>query len=120
MSEIGRKFLDWAIQTFGPIAVDRRERARRFLEEAIELGHAEGIDRNMVQGIADRVYARSAGDTGREIGQAMATLEVLAINLGYSTSREMEREFDRVRTIPRDQWQRRHQSKVDVGIADVR
>ncbi len=34
-----KEFLAWAVKTFGPIALDRKERAMRFMEEAIELGH---------------------------------------------------------------------------------
>ncbi len=39
-----KAFLQWAIDTFGPVAANRDERAARFVEEAIELAHAEGLE----------------------------------------------------------------------------
>ncbi len=33
----------WAVQCFGPKTMDRKERATRVLEEALELAQAEGI-----------------------------------------------------------------------------
>lgn len=112
-----KEFLQWAVDTFGSIALDRDERLMRFVEEAIELAHAEGLTALMVQCILDRVYSRPAGGTLKEIGQAQATLEMFAENIGASSAALAQQEFDRVRTIPKDQWAARHKAKVDIGIA---
>lgn len=104
---------------FGPIALDRKERAARFIEEAIELAQAEDLPLNLVMAVASRVYARPAGDVQKEIGQAQVTLECLAKNLGLSVDAEAAREFDRVRSISSDEHQRRFAAKVAMGIAAV-
>ena len=39
-----KEFLAWAVRMFGPVALERQERLDRFIEEAIELAHAEGMD----------------------------------------------------------------------------
>lgn len=114
-----KAFLEWASKTFGPIARNPDERAARFIEEAIELIHAEQIPRETLDRIADRVYSRSRGDVYKEIGQAMATLECLAENLGLSADAEAEREFSRVQSIPQDEWIRRHDAKVALQIANL-
>lgn len=86
-------------------------------EEAIELAHAEGMERDVFNRIADRVYSRPAGDTPKEIGQAQACLETFAENIGLSSDGEAQREWERVQNIPADEWGRRHAAKVAVGIA---
>jgi hypothetical protein len=111
------KVLDWAASMFGPIARDRNERACRFLEEAIELAQAEGLDMEIVNAITARVYSREPGPIHKEIGQARMTLDCLAKNIGLDAQMEERREWDRVRTIPKEEWQRRHRTKVRLGIA---
>lgn len=111
------KVLSWAESMFGSIALDRRERACRFLEEAIELAQAEGLPAETVGAIAARVFSRPAGQTHKEIGQAMMTLNVLAKNIGLDAAMEQRREWDRVRMIPKEEWTRRHAAKVALGIA---
>jgi hypothetical protein len=119
VEEFGRptEFLRWAVEMFGPIAKDKQERALRFIEEAIELAHAAGLPFSAVELVALRVYDRPPGEVDREIGQAQACLETMAENLGLSADIEAEREFARVKTIPKEEWQRRHRAKVVVGIA---
>lgn len=116
-TERPRAFLAWAGEIFGPVALDRDERALRFLEEAIELAHALGTPIGTLSAIAERVYARPAGAIGREVGQAQVTLELLGEVIGHPTEVEAQREFDRVRSIPKEEWQARHAAKVKMGIA---
>lgn len=114
-----QEFLAWAVDTFGPVALNRDERAARFIEEALELAHAESIQKATVLSIVERVYARPAGELRKEIGQAAATLECLAENVGISAADECERELKRVKSIPKEQWAKRHSAKVALGIADL-
>lgn len=109
--------LMWAKETFGDVALDARERALRFLEEAIELGHAMGIDVDTVLAIVDRVYDREGGNIPREIGQAQMTLECLAKAIGVDADVEATNEFYRIQAIPKEEWERRHAAKVALGIA---
>lgn len=112
----GKEALVWAVQTFGRVAADPRERAMRFLEEALELSQAEGVGRGDVLKIADRVYERPLGHTPKEVGQAMLTLETLAFNLGIDADNESRRELERIRSIPQEEWTRRHAAKTAAGI----
>lgn len=114
-----KAFLQWAVETFGPVATHRDERLARFVEEALELAHAEGMKWRLVDRIGARVYSRPRGDVAKEIGQAQATLECLAENLGLSADAEAEREFARVKDIPQSEWTRRHDAKVALKIANL-
>lgn len=114
-----KAFLNWAIETFGQVAADPHERSCRFIEEAIELVHADYMPRETVERILDRVYSRPAGPIAKEIGQAMATLECLAENIGLSADAECEREFARVKGIPKEEWTQRHDAKVAIQIANI-
>jgi hypothetical protein len=111
------RFLQWAHETFGDIALDPQERAMRFLEEAVELAHAVGLDATTVGMITARVYSRPAGGVPREIGQALATLELLAKVVDVDADQEAYAEFARVQSIPQEEWDRRHAAKVAIGIA---
>lgn len=107
----------WAGDIFGLVARDQEERAMRFAEEAIELAHASGLRAETLASIAERVYDRKPGDVHTEVGQAMLTLEMLGEVLGVVAEQAAEREFNRVKAIPKEEWERRHQAKVDMGIA---
>lgn len=110
-------FLAWAVEMFGPIAMDRQERVARFVEEAIELAHAEAMPLDKLRRIMQRVYSRPKGDTAREIGQAQVTLECLAESIQISADDQANLEWERVQSIPPDEWGRRHAAKVEIGIA---
>lgn len=112
-----RNFLAWAVGMFGPVAKLRSERLMRFVEEAIELAHADGMERVTLDAIASRVYGRERGEIRKEIGQAQACLETYAENIGESASSLAEIEWQRVQRIPSEEWQRRHKAKQDIGIA---
>ena len=66
-----------------------------------------------------KIVEQVAGEVAKEIGQAMATLECLAENIGLSADAECEREFARVKGIPKDEWTRRHDAKVALQIANL-
>lgn len=110
-------FLAWACEMFGPVATVRGERLMRFIEEAIELAHADGMERATFDAITNRVYSRPAGEINKEIGQAQACLETYAENIGESASNLAEIEWQRVQRIPQAEWTRRHAAKRAIGIA---
>lgn len=112
-----KQALQWATSMFGEVALDPRERTMRFVEEAIELAQAMGLDPETVLAIRDRVYSREQGLIRKEIGQCAMTLEVLAESIGMNANDEATREFARVQSIPREEWQRRHEAKQAIGIA---
>lgn len=109
--------LIWAQQMFGEVALDPRERTLRFLEEAIELAHAMSVDVDTTLAVVDRVYNREVGNIPREIGQATMTLECLARCIEVDADAEATKEFYRIQSIPKDEWERRHAAKKLLGIA---
>jgi hypothetical protein len=109
--------LGWVVDVFGAkIASDRDERARRLVEEAIELGQAVSIDRATVGRIADRVYSRPPGAVEQEIGGTAFTLFVLAEVLGFNAEDCLTLEYQRVRSTPRHIFTDKHVEKVEAGI----
>ncbi len=117
MSNRPAAFLAWARATFGPVALVRGERLMRFVEEAIELAHADQMERSTLDAIANRVYSRERGEIAKEIGQAQACLETYAANLGLSSDVLTEIEWERVQRVPQTEWNRRHAAKQAIGIA---
>lgn len=111
-------FLAWAVEMFGPVAKLRSERLMRFIEEAIELAHADEMERATLEAITNRVYSRPPGEITKEIGQAQACLETYAENIGECSDLLTEIEWRRVRNIPRSEWERRHKAKQELGIAE--
>lgn len=115
-----KEILAWAVETFGPVAADGDERTFRFIEEALELAQARGIQRTDIDAIAGRVYQRQPGAVPREVGQCQLTLEALAEQAGCDASHEAKVEFDRIREIPKETWAKRHAAKTAVGITKDR
>ena len=74
----GKLILKWALHIFGPCAKDPQERAMRVLEEATELAHAMGLQRDTAHLITERVYARPAGEIRKELAQLGVTAECIA------------------------------------------
>lgn len=111
------RFLAWAHETFGDIALDPQERTMRFVEEAVELAHAMGVDAATAKAVVDRVFSRPAGDVSREVGQCVCTLELLSKAMNVDANHLADAEFARVQCIPKEEWARRHSAKVALGIA---
>lgn len=110
-------FLQWAQETFGDVVFDEQERALRFLEEAIEVAHATEIHSAVLWRIIERVYARPRGELPLELGQCLATLELLALVVGVDADQEATAELARVKAIPKSEWTKRHGAKVAAGFA---
>lgn len=110
-------FLAWGVGLFGSEALNPEERLMRFFEEAAELAQAGGMSRRVVDIILDRVYARPDWNVRKEIGQAQACLEMYAHVIGESSDDLAEKEWQRVQTIPREDWERRHAAKIELGMA---
>jgi NTP pyrophosphatase (non-canonical NTP hydrolase) len=113
------RVLQWAVDSFGEIARNRDERAARLAEEAMEVAQAEGVPLETLKRIADRIYSRPMGELGQEVGGLGITLYALAANCGLDLFDEIEREWKRVLSKPRDWWRRKHAEKVAAGTADL-
>lgn len=87
---------NWVHFTFGPeVAEDVRERAHRFLEEALELAQATGCTENEARMLVDYVFGRPVGNVGQEVGGVSITLTALCnatrINLAEAAEDELKR-----------------------------
>lgn len=115
-----REMLQWAQDTFGgiegfdPASVE--ERARRFLEEAVELCQAVGVTREQAAIVADYVYGRETGKPFQEIGGVMVTLNCLAEVVGESVCKAEVAEFERVQSKSKAHFEARHRAKMEVGL----
>jgi NTP pyrophosphatase (non-canonical NTP hydrolase) len=111
------RFLEWAVNTFGDVALNPGERVMRFVEEAVELASACEMPRETMDKIVSRVYSRDGGNIQQEAAQCQVTLELLAKVFKIDLENAATEEFYRVRSIPKEEWERRHSAKVKLGIA---
>lgn len=112
MTRIAR---DWAVRCFGAKHVtDRRVRAQRFLEEAIELTQAVGLDRDDSIAIVDMVYSRPTGDVYQEAGGTMLTLCILLETIELDPDDVMEAELRRVLAKTPEYFKKRNDDKINL------
>jgi len=96
MRDFQDRVCEWIVKCFPPsLYASKRERALRFLEEAMELAQAEGLTRLDVARMAGYVFNRPVGGTQQEVGGVMVTLAALCWNeniyLDVAAKREIER-----------------------------
>lgn len=73
-----RRIADWVEYTFGiDVLLDKRERVRRFMEEALELAQACGLTAADCHKLVDYVADKVPGDVQREAADAQITLYAL-------------------------------------------
>lgn len=87
---------EWLIDTFGKDSLmDKDERTRRFIEEAIELAQSTGCPKENVLFLVNHVYGRDEDPVEREVGGVVNTLAALCtsygIDMGECAADEMER-----------------------------
>jgi NTP pyrophosphatase (non-canonical NTP hydrolase) len=110
-------FLAWAKRVFGPNSQTPKERALRFVEEAIELAQAAGIEEEMMDALVNRTYRRPKGDAYKEYCQASLLLEAYGqVSFLVSPEQAAGQEWQRVCTISDSEWERRHAAKFAQGI----
>jgi hypothetical protein len=87
----------WVLGTFGhSVLMNRRERAMRVLEEALELAQAEGLGVVDVQRLTERVFSRPVGEPGQEGAGVAVTLFAWASSAGASVEALMREELARI------------------------
>lgn len=108
----------WGGRTFGEINLNKRERARRFIEEALELVQAAGLPLSSVADIAHHVYEKPPGEPAQEAGGVGVTLLMLCQVLGISADFAERKELARVQNIPAKYFRDRHNIKALAGVAE--
>lgn len=109
----------WGGRTFGEINLSKRERARRFIEEALELAQACGLTKDDIRGLYMHVYNKPPGQPSQEAGGVGVTLLMLCQVLGISADHAERTELARVQNIPAQYFRDRHNVKALAGVADA-
>ena len=107
---------EWLLRTFGPLNATSTERYKRFLEEAIELVQT-GLPIGETIKIVSYVYSKPVGEVKQEIGGVSLALLALCESLNISAEDTESDELNRIIfTIP-EVFQKKHNLKVEAGIA---
>lgn len=112
-----RAVTEWALDTFGPVAGETRERVIRLVEEVFELAQAEGVELEALVRVGRHVYAKPAGDPGLEVGAVGVTLLAYCGVRGFSAEQAECAEAERVMALPREHFRARQNAKAEAGVA---
>jgi len=101
----------WLLDCFGPkIALDRTERAHRFLEEALEMVQAGNCTRDEAHQLVDYVFLRPTGEMRQEIGGTLVTLaafcDAYGIDMAECGDVELARCYQHIHAIRAKQKQK--------------
>jgi hypothetical protein len=108
----------WAERCFGrAVVMDRRERVTRILEEAIELAQAEGLGRDLVARLTERVYAKPSGDPRQELGGLGVCVLVYAEAAGVSADAIEAAEIEAITAREPAYFRQRQNAKAAMGLA---
>lgn len=109
----------WVRDFFPEHGVNVPERARRFIEEAIELAQAVGLVEEEVGRILARAYSRPAGQPHQEVGGTRVSLAALCAAIGLDETLEGERELERI-SAPgmRERMRARQAEKRAEGVGE--
>lgn len=110
--------LDWAVRCFGADHVhQRRVRALRIVEEAVELAQACEVDAELVCSLVRNVYSRPKGDVYQELGGVVVTAAVFsAAQFVQDSDLVMLAETRRILAKPVEHFTKRNQDKIDLGF----
>lgn len=109
---------DWAVRCFGLEHVhDRRVRALRLLEEAIELAQSVGVPREQVELCTGIVYQKPPGNPRREAEGVAVTATLFAtVHLQSEIEALL---LDALRTVsakPPEYYAERNERKIKMGL----
>lgn len=108
---------EWCGESFGwQHAQSVEQRGVRFLEEAVELAQAAGVDQAMAEELVGYVFGRPVGDLSQEFGGVGLTLLAFAEAAHVNADDAEAAELARVKSFPRSHWTRRNKAKNDAGF----
>jgi hypothetical protein len=112
----------WALKCFGVDVVnDKQERAKRFLEEALELFQAAGGEPGDAADLIGYVFGRPAGEPSQEVGGVLVTLLVLCSNIGISAAEALQLEMSRINDpVFMERIRKKQVSKEIAGIGNAK
>lgn len=107
----------WVTKCFGEaILLDKKERIRRFIEEAFELAQSTGLTIDELRVIEDYVYNREAGKIPQEVGGCGVTLLGIGAAFGIDIVSEIEKELLRIESIDPSHFRNKHKEKHKAGV----
>lgn len=105
----------WCKEVFGPEHVlDKRVRALRLLEEAIELFQSVGGKAEQATNLVNYVFSRPPGNPIQELGGVSTCMLVLAQTLGTTVEEAEDLELRRVWSKFAEHFQARNRTKENV------
>ena len=116
LKDIQQTMREWVISRLGKRAMNRKERARRFIEEAVELVQSCGLPLSEVTPIVNFVYQKPKGRIGQEIGGVYTTLVTLAEASNCDAHICALMECDRIHSLPPEKFRNRQRQNVKDGI----
>lgn len=114
--EMQKRVSSWVESRLGGTAMESKERAMRFLEEALELVQAEGLTFKEVIKLVIHVDDKEPGDTQQELGGTILTLLAYADSKEYILSACAELEIDRIEKAPPEKFRKRQAENARDGI----
>lgn len=115
------RVIHWTLSRFGAEnLLDRKERAARLLEEALELAQAEGVDTDAAGRIYLRVYSRPAGGPVQEAAAVGLCLLAWASSAGRTATELLgliTHVMSELEAIPVEESRAKHAAKVAAGTA---
>lgn len=121
------RIASWVLDRFGASSLNNMvERADRLLEEAIEMQQAVyALHRERVGDcgeakalrLVQHVYGKEAGDPKQEMGGVMTCALALGRRLGVRLDLAAQAELTRIEGLSKAHFDKRHQAKVDAGVA---
>jgi hypothetical protein len=109
---------DWGIRCFGEGHMhNRRVRALRMVEEAVEAAQACELDPAVLHLLIDKVYGRPRGDLAQELGGVLLTTSVLATSINVSLEDLYFTELQRCLRYNPEHFANRNQQKISMGLA---
>jgi hypothetical protein len=128
MAQDQGRIVAWIEDRFGVgSALDLCERADRLLEEAIEAQQAAYADAGAKHGfspgceramdLVGHVYSKPPGDPAQEMGGVITCALAMAHRLNVRLDEAARFELDRIEGLSKEHFDKRHQAKVDAGVA---
>lgn len=108
---------EFIANTWGETNMHPQERAMRLLEEAIELAQVEGVTARQISELTSHVMGKPPGSPSQETGGVGVCLLAYCEAKGLSADAAEGAEIERLKTRDPEHFRRRHQVKVDAGVA---
>jgi|HubBroStandDraft_5_1064220.scaffolds.fasta_scaffold228688_1 hypothetical protein len=112
--------VEWVKSVFGEtVAADKKERTLRFVEEAVELAQAVGLEVHVVHRLVDYVFSREKGVPPQEVAGCLVTLFAAAAANGIDVQEQFAIELDRIRQPEVIERCRRRQNEKREALVAV-